>query len=160
MRYRRAAVTGGSYFFTVNLEDRSSHLLVDEVNHLRRAILHVKTRHPFRLDALVIMPNHLHAVMTLPEGDADFSLRWRLIKSGVSKSLPRNESISPSRSSKLERGLWQRRFWEHLIRDEVDYQRHIDYIHFNPVKHGYVTHPHDWPYSTIHRSLGCFSKPI
>jgi putative transposase len=152
MRYRRVAFTGGAYFFTVNLADRSSRLLVDEIDLLRGAILHVKACHPFKQDALVVMPNHLHAVMTLPEDDADFSLRWRLIKAGFSKRLPRYESISQSRSSKLERGIWQRRFWEHAIRDDIDYQRHVDYIHFNPVKHGYVSNPHDWPYSTIHRN--------
>jgi putative transposase len=107
--------------------------------------------HPFTIDAMVVMPDHLRALWTLPENDADFSNRWRRIKAGFSKALPNTKQRSASRKSKDERGIWQRRFWEHLIRDDLDYARHVDYIHFNPVKHGHVSNVKDWPHSTFHR---------
>jgi putative transposase len=95
----------------------------------------------------------LHAVWTLPRGDADFALRWRLIKAAFSRALPASEPISASRSGKGERGIWQRRYWEHTLRDEADFARHVDYIHFNPVKHGLVTSVREWPYSSFHRMV-------
>src|SRR3954469_19186676 len=103
------------------------------------------------IDAMVVLPDHLHAIWTLPEGDADFATRWRLIKSGFSRRVARGERISDSRAAKAERGIWQRRYWEHTIRDETDFSRHIDYIHFNPVRHGLVRRVEDWPYSSFHR---------
>jgi len=153
MRYRRANVSGACYFFTVNLADRKSRLLVEHVDLLRAAVRHVKTAHPFVIDAMVIMPDHLHCLWTLPEGDDDFSTRWDLIKAGFSRQFTAIETISPSRKTKGERGIWQRRFWEHLIRDDLDFERHVDYIHYNPVKHGYVQRPVDWPFSSIHRYI-------
>jgi len=153
MYYRRAYILGGTYFFTVNLLNRKTSLLTDHINHLRKAINTVKKQRPFKLDAMVIMPEHLHAMITLPESDADFSTRWMLIKSTFSRSIPRNEKITLSRQSKGERGIWQRRFWEHSIRDNIDYENHINYIHYNPVKHGYVSKASDWPYSTIHQYI-------
>jgi len=151
MRYRRANVTAATYFFTVNIAERQKSLLTDHVDVLRNAIKKVKQNHPFEIDAMVILPDHLHALWTLPEHDADFSMRWNLIKSGFSRELAKTERISSSRSLKGERGIWQRRFWEHLIRDDNDYERHVNYIHFNPVKHGYVDKPIDWPFSSFHR---------
>jgi putative transposase len=136
--YRRNFVPGGSYFFTVNLADRRLRLLTDNIDLLRSAFRYARARHPFRLDATVVLPEHLHAIWTLPEGDADFALRWRLIKSAFSRGLPPAEERSNSRSRKSERGIWQRRYWEHSLRDENDFARHVDYIHFNPVKHGHV----------------------
>ncbi len=109
--------------------------------------------HPFVIDAMVVMPDHLHCLWTLPENDGDFSTRWGLIKAGFSRQLAATERVSISRKSKGERGVWQRRFWEHLIRDELDFERHVDYIHYNPVKHGYVTRPVDWQFSSIHRYI-------
>lgn len=153
MRYRRARVAGGCYFFTHNLAERKRTLLVDEIDKLRNAINHVKRQHPFVLDAMVIMPDHFHALITLPDGDKDFATRWMLIKSGFSRAIPKTERINHSRVSRGERGIWQRRYWEHLIRDEWDYARHVDYIHYNPVKHGYVTRASDWQYSTIHQYI-------
>ncbi len=153
MRYRRSYVSGGCYFFTVNLQDRSKSLLVEHVDVLRSAMRKVKQNHPFEIEAIVIMPNHLHALWQLPENDADFSTRWNLIKGGFSRALSSTELISKSREKKGERGIWQRRFWEHLIRDDKDYERHVDYIHFNPVKHGFVKRPVDWEYSSIHRYI-------
>ena len=153
MRYRRANIPGGTYFFTVNLADRSGSLLVDHVALLREAVRVVKQRHPFHIDAFVVLPEHLHAMWTLPENDADFAKRWMLIKAGFSRRIAANEYRNSSRMHKGERGIWQRRYWEHLIRSEDDYQRHWDYIHFNPVKHGHVSRAADWAYSSIHRYI-------
>jgi len=149
--YHRAFVPGGTFFFTVNLADRSASLLTDHIDVLRASLRIVRERHPFHIEAAVILPEHLHTLWTLPPGDAAYPVRWALIKAGFSRNLPRGERISASRSGKGERGIWQRRYWEHLIRDEADFARHVDYIHYNPVKHGYVRSPMDWPYSSIHR---------
>lgn len=153
MRYRRADVAGATYFFTVNLQNRRQTLLTDHISLLRRCFKTVKQRHPFTIDAMVILPEHLHAIWTMPDGDADFSMRWMLIKTAFSRGLPKTENICHNRRIKRERGIWQRRFWEHLIRDELDYARHVDYIHYNPVKHGYVERATGWPYSSIHRFI-------
>jgi putative transposase len=151
MRYRRARMPGGTYFFSVNLAERKRTLLVDHIDDLRKAVRKVLTDHPFHIDTMVVLCDHLHAVWTLPEGDADFSMRWALIKAGFSRCIPADERRSQSRITKGERGIWQRRFWEHLIRDEKDYAAHLDYIHYNPVKHGYVQSVAEWPYSTFYR---------
>ena len=153
MQYRRSDIKGASYFFSVNLNNRKTRLLVDYIEALRSSIIHVKQRHPFTIDAIVVMPEHLHAVFTLPHNDNNYAMRWMLIKSVFSRKIPKKETISPSRASKRERGIWQRRYWEHLIRDEHDYQSHIDYIHYNPVKHGHASSPVDWPYSSIHQYI-------
>jgi putative transposase len=149
--YRRYRLAGGTYFFTVNLADRNRTLLVDHIDTLREAFRDVKAAHPFEIDAIVIMPEHLHTIWTLPDGDHDFSQRWRQIKSAFSREIAKEEQISKSRLRKQERGIWQRRFWEHAIRNEEDFRRHVDYIHFNPVKHGYVQNVSDWPHSSFHR---------
>ncbi|MEI7708281.1 MAG: transposase [Chlorobium sp.] len=151
MRYRRANIEGGTYFFTVTLADRTQSLLIEHIDLLRSSFLSVKEHHPFTIDAIVIMPEHLHTIWTLPEGDKDFPTRWTLIKAAFSRTLPKTEVISESRLNKGERGIWQRRYWEHLIQNDDDFARHVDYIHFNPVKHGYATTPIDWPNSSIHR---------
>jgi putative transposase len=151
--YRRFRVPGGTYFFTVNLKDRRSDLLVRHVDLLRQAMREALAHAPFQTDAFVVLPEHLHAIWTLPEGDFDFSKRWRNIKTIFSRHLPKGEAVSPSRVAKGERGIWQRRFWEHAIRDEADYRTHVGYVHFNPVKHGLVTNAADWPYSSFHRCV-------
>jgi putative transposase len=143
LRYRRADATGENYSFIVNLAERHRTLLVDNIDDLRSAMKKVRTMHPFHIDAIVILPDHLHAVWTLPEGDADFPTRWALIKAGFSRCSPKDEPRNPSRIAKCERGIWQRRDWEHLIRDEQDYARHVEYTHFNPVNHGYVNQASD-----------------
>jgi REP-associated tyrosine transposase len=155
--YRRNLVAGGTYFFTVNLADRHSPLLTANIELLRAAFRYTRHRHPFTIDAIVILPDHLHALWTLPSGDSDFATRWRLIKTAFSRGLRPVKRVSASRSRKGERGIWQRRFWEHTIRDEGDFARHIDYIHFNPVKLGYAERVQDWPFSSLHRRvrLGC-----
>ncbi|MEJ2309783.1 MAG: transposase [Gammaproteobacteria bacterium] len=149
--YRRIQTPGGTYFFTVNLaRRRNTTLLVEQIDVLRNAFRTVKTSHPFHIDAIVILPDHLHAIWTLPADDGDYAKRWSLIKSGFSRSIPQGEYRSKSRMKRRERGIWQRRFWEHRIRDHEDMRKHIDYIHWNPVKHGYVTHVQDWPHSSFH----------
>ena len=154
MRYRRVKTKGGNYFFTVNLADRNKTLLVDRMEILRHVINQVKKQHPFKLDAMVVLPDHLHAIMTLPENDNNYPTRWRLIKAGFSRQIPGHERISEARKRKGERGIWQRRYWEHLIRSDSDYEKHVDYIHYNPVKHKYVSQAAQWPYSTIHDFIG------
>ncbi|MEJ7746511.1 MAG: transposase [Luteimonas sp.] len=151
--YRRVWVPGGTYFFTVNLLERNRRLLVDHVDQLRAAFHVARTARPFEVMAAVVLPDHLHCVWWLPAGDADNATRWRHIKATFSRSLPATERRSPRRLVKAERGIWQRRYWEHLIRDERDLAAHIDYIHFNPVKHGHVARVVDWPYSTFHREV-------
>ena len=150
--YKRIKINGGCYFFTVVLAQRhKNNLLIQYVDNLREVFKHIQQNHPFVMDAVVILPDHLHCIWQLPEGDADFSTRWRLIKSYFSRSIKTGEHISDSRQRKNERGIWQRRFWEHVIRDDNDYARHVEYIHYNPVKHGYVDKVKDWKYSSFHQ---------
>jgi putative transposase len=137
--YRRVRISGGTYFFTVNLADRRGTLLVDHIDLLRKALASVRARHPFGVDALVVLPDHMHAIWHLPGDDQDYSGRWREIKKGFTKTLPCRGTV------------WQPRFWEHAIRDEKDYRTHMDYIHINPLKHGLVQRVADWPHSTFHR---------
>ena len=149
--YRRAKIEGGVFFFTVALEDRTSDLLVREIERLRRAYRDTKAKLPFRTEAICILPDHLHALWALPAGDADFASRWMRIKAGFSRGIPAAAARSASKIGKREKGIWQRRYWEHAIRDDSDFARHIDYVHFNPVKHGLVSRVTDWPYSSFHR---------
>lgn len=151
--YRRLYVPGGTYFFTVALADRKAQVLVDEIELLRSVYASVIAEHPVRCDAMVVLPDHIHAVWTLPEDDADFSIRWKKIKGVFSRHCKAKGRITPSKLRRGEKGIWQRRFWEHSIRDNADYRMHLDYCHFNPVKHGLVERPEDWPYSTVHRDM-------
>ncbi|MDP2832024.1 MAG: transposase [Pseudomonadota bacterium] len=149
--YRRNRVPGGTYFFTVNLLERSNTLLVSHVDALREAVRKVRAARPFHIDAWVVLPEHMHAVWTLPPGDTDYSARWKAIKIAFAKAIPSTEFRSAVRVTRGERGIWQRRFWEHTIRDEQDYAAHVDYVHINPMKHGLVACVGDWPYSSFHR---------
>jgi putative transposase len=149
--YIRTHIPGASYFFTVALLERHRHLLTENISALRAAFRSVRQTRPFRIDAIVVLPDHLHCIWTLPTGDADFSTRWRLIKGRFAQAIPPEEPCSPRRVRKGERGIWQRRFWEHVIRDEEDFAAHADYIHYNPVRHGWVERVADWPYSSFHR---------
>ena len=153
MRYRRTDVAGATYFFTLNLAERQRTLLTDHIVTLRSVMRNVKQHHPFYMDAIVILPDHLHCILTLPPEDSDYPMRWNLIKAGFSRCLPRVEQRNLSRVNKGERGVWQRRYWEHMIRDEHDYARHVDYIHYNPVKHSHVSRAAEWPYSSLHRYI-------
>ena len=150
-RYRRLWHPGGTYFFTHTVLWRSTDLLIRHVDILRSAVIGVRAAHPFVILAWVVLPYHFHCVMRLPEGDSRFDLRWRLIKQHFSKRIPPLEPLSEARRSRGERGLWQRRYWEHLIRDERDLEAHIDYVHINPVKHGFAPTVTSWPHSTFHR---------
>ena len=159
--YRRANTPGATYFFTVNLAERhGNRLLVDRIAALRAAFSLVKSRHPFRIDAMVVLPEHLHALWTLPADDCNFGLRWGLIKAAFSRCIPAGERRGNSRILRGERGIWQRRFWEHQIRDDRDFAAHADYLHYNPVKHGLVARVVDWPHSTFHRFVerGVYSR--
>jgi putative transposase len=154
--YRRWHVTGGMYFFTVVTQGRRP--LFQNADHrtrLRHAIRQVRTRLPFNIFAIVLLPDHLHTVWSLPTGDADYSTRWRQIKTLFTRSYVRDgnaeASITDRRQDRNEHGVWQRRFWEHTVRDEHDLKRCVDYLHFNPVKHGLVTAVGDWPWSSFHR---------
>lgn len=151
--YRRALVPGGCWFFTVNLLERRKTLLTGHVESLREAVAATRVKYPFAVDAFVVLPDHLHAVLTLPPGDADFSTRWRLIKTRFAKALPVHERRSAVRERRGERGIWQRRFWEHLIRDDADYARHVEYCYINPMKHGLAGRVRDWPHSSFHRDV-------
>jgi putative transposase len=150
VRYRRNFVAEGTFFFTVALADRWSAHLIDQVDLLRDALRIARSERPFEIDAIVILPDHLHAILTLPADDSDFSGRWRRIKGHFSSALIKR-GVELQRYANGELALWQRRFWEHTIRDETDLARHIDYIYFNPVKHGLVTRVCDWPHSSFHR---------
>lgn len=128
-------------------------LLVANIGLLRAVVRRVRQQHPFVIEAIVVLPDHLHTVWTLPDGDCDFSTRWGLIEAGFSRGLARGEPISASRARKSERGIWQRRFWEHTIRGDDDFARHVDYIHFNPVKHGHAARVGAWPFSSFRRMV-------
>lgn len=157
-RYRRADAPGATYFFTVVTYHRQPILCEPLVREaLRNAIHEVRTKRPFMVDAWVLLPDHLHCLWTLPPGDADFASRWSLIKRRVSmacgKQFRQESWITASKKKHRESTVWQRRFWEHQIRDESDMQRHVEYVHYNPVKHSLCRNPQDWPYSTIHRYI-------
>ncbi len=160
MNYRCAWHPGGTCFFTVNLLQRKNNvLLIEHIDALRNAVAKVKKTHPFTIHAWVVLPEYMHCVIELPSGDADFKTRWMLIKLLFSKAVPKIEYRSATRINRRERGIWQRRYWEHLIKNEADYAAHVDYVHINPVKHGLVTQVADWPYSTFHRmvKMGIYS---
>ena len=154
--YRRARTPGGTYFFTVVTFGRRK-IFADPLARtlLRAAITEVRQHHPFTIDAWVLLPEHLHCVWTLPSDDRDFSIRWGRIKAGFTKRarglFHKPELLTDSRKKHRDSTIWQRRFWEHEIRNDDDYRRHVDYIHYNPVKHGLVVRVRDWPYSTFHR---------
>ena len=147
-QYRRVYQQGGCYFFTVVTFRRLKYLAKSEnIQRLRDAFQHVMLSYPFTIDAIVVLPNHIHCIWILPEGDNDFSIRWRLIKRYVSVGI----NVPVTRMG--EKKVWQRRFWEHLIRNEKDWQKHMDYIHYNPVKHGFVKSPIDWPHSSFETAV-------
>ena len=154
MRYRRATTPGATYFFTVVTYQRQKLFHNPQnVSLLRNAFRTVKANHPFDIEAIVVLPDHLHCIWTLPPKDANFSTRWRLIKSTFSRLCPdkHKRQRSTSRLDKKEQAIWQRRFWEHQIRDDQDFRNHCDYIHYNPVHHQLVQSPKAWPYSSFNK---------
>ena len=149
--YHRMWVPGGTYFFAINLLERNKNdLLVRHIRLLRESVAKEKQRRPFKVIAWVILPEHMHWLWKLPEHDCDFATRWRRIKTDFSLAIPKVESLSAVHIKRGERGIWQRRYWEYQIRDEKDLFAHIEYIHTNPVKHGYVEDASDWPHSSVH----------
>jgi putative transposase len=150
VQYRRNLVPGGTYFFTVTLVNRRSSTPVEHIDALRAAFKKTRSEKPFEIDAIVILPEHLHAIITLPVGDADYAGRWQRLKGPFTRAVLKS-GASILRDARGEYQLWERRFWEHTIRDDNDFERHVDYIHFNPVKHGHVQRAVDWPYSSFHR---------
>jgi putative transposase len=169
--YRRWFVAGGSFFFTVVVHGRRR--LFDQprsVTLLGNVMRDCLARWPVTVNAIVLLPDHLHAIWTLPPGDAEYPKRWGWIKKEFTKrwlaDLGHDHSISVARRRERRRGIWQPRYWEHTLENEDDFERHFDYIHWNPVKHGYVRCPHEWPHSSFHRCVergvydrqwGCFS---
>jgi putative transposase len=154
-KYRRAKTGGAAYFFTVVTYRRQPILCLDESRAvLKQVVSEIARNYPFNVDAWVLLPDHLHCIWTLPEADSDYSTRWALIKKEFTKSIIRTatpRTPNQSRTRHREGTVWQRRFWEHQIRDDIDYNNHMNYVHFNPVKHKLVESPRDWPYSTFHR---------
>jgi len=150
--YRRARDAGACYFFTLVTHQRQPLLTQPRLREaLRLAIVQVRQRYPFAIRGWVLLPDHLHCLWQMPEGDADFGRRWSMIKRLTSQAFPSDGAVSLSRSLRRESGLWQRRFWEHHIRDDEDCRRHLDYLHWNPVRHGLVERVADWPWSSYHR---------
>jgi putative transposase len=158
VNYRRNFVPGGTYFFTVALRNRQSRQLTQSIDLLHRAFRDTLRSQPFQIDAIVILPDHLHTIWTLPPGDSDYPARWKAVKSNFSRLLVKS-GIPVEKRQDGSTLVWQRRYWEHTIRDHNDLNRHIDYIHFNPVKHGLVSRVADWPFSSFHRyvKLGLLS---
>jgi putative transposase len=151
--YIRPKVAGATVFFTVNLAQRGGDTLLREIDLLRWSVAEVRMRKPFDIRAWVVLPDHLHAIWTLPPGDYDFSTRWKEIKGGFTRRLGTAGARSPSKRAKGEAGIWQRRFWDHHIRSEADYRGHLAYCLADPVSHGLAKRPSDWPYSSIHRDI-------
>lgn len=154
MQYRRRLLPGGTYFFTVVTFARRPFLCEPEnIELLRHSFRTVKARHPFAIKAFVLLPNHMHCIWTLPPGDDRYPMRWNLIKNAFSKNVDEKWLKKPSdtRQCKREKAVWQRRYWEHTIRNEDDFIRHIEYIHYNPVKHGLVQAPRQWEHSSFHK---------
>lgn len=154
MKYRRAFIPGGSFFFTVVTERLRPVLAsADAVEVLRRAMRAARSTRPFKVDAMVVLPDHLHCIWTLPPDDAGFATRWRLVKTWFTKHCDPALRAAPNRArvAKREQAVWQHRYWEHLIHDDADFVRHVGYIHYNPVKHGHAQAPIDWPYSSFRR---------
>ncbi|MFP7674043.1 REP-associated tyrosine transposase [Marivita sp. S0852] len=157
--YQRPKINGAIVFFTVTLANRQSTALTDNINALRQAVRATKAERPFGIEAWVVLPDHLHCIWRLPEDDHDYSTRWRLIKSRFARAVPKG-NLRQSHIARGERGVWQRRFWEHHIRSDADFEAHLRYCWLNPVKHGFVERPEDWVYSSVHRDaryIGCGS---
>lgn len=152
--YQRPHAPGATLFFTVVTNLRRPILGSDiALECLHTALRDVRNRYPFRLDAFVILPDHLHCLWSLPENDTKFSMRWSAIKAGFTRQYLANDGDEPPRSESRrkrgERGIWQRRFWEHVVRDDTEFGHYLDYIHYNPVKHGLADCPHAWAQSSF-----------
>lgn len=151
--YRRIRYPGVSIFFTVCLEEDGSNLLIREIDALRCAFRSTMVERPFLIDAIVVLPDHLHTVWTLPLGDSDYSTRWAVIKSRFTQALPPVHDKRPSQIKRSDAGIWQRQYWEHRIKDVADFVLHKDYCLTDPVRHGLVKRPEEWQHSSIHRDI-------
>lgn len=151
--YIRTPQPGAQLFFTVRLANRNDDLLVREIERLRHATRITRKRHPFEINDIVVLPSVIHTIWTLPSGDADFSTRWRMLKAQFSRGLPTPEHRNPVAIRRGEKGIWQRRFWEHHLKDADDFEAHRQMILKAPVQAGLVRHPQDWSYSSIHRAI-------
>lgn len=158
--YIRSKVAGATYFFTAHLADRQSSLLTDKIDLLRHATQHTLKRYPFEIDAIVILPSTIHTIWTLPEGDADYSKRWSILKSTFSRAVPASEKRSALQKRRQEKGIWQRRFWEHRIRSARDLALHRNLIHTAPVQRGLAASPSDWVWTSLHRDLSQAHKRL
>jgi len=155
MDYRRSRQPGGCFVFTLVTHQRQK-ILTEEINiaRINDAFKIEMAKRPFTIEAFVLLPDHLHTIWKLPDGDHNYSMRWSAIKRYFSTGcVGVKHVLSDSRRQKREKAVWQRRFWEHTIQDEEDWRKHLDYLHYNPVKHGYVVSPKDWPYSSFHRCV-------
>ena len=157
--YIRRHRWGGTYFFTIRLADRNGDLLTRKISELRRAMRDTKHHHPFRIDAIAVLPAVIHTLWTLPDADDDFPNRFGMLKSRFSRAMPMPENRSPTQIERGEKGIWQRRCWDHLIRDKADFDRHRDLIHLSPVHAGLCADPRDWPHTSLHRDLARGQKP-
>lgn len=160
--YRRPRNPGGMYFFTVVTQERRPVLTTEEVRSALRAAIHqARATLPFDIEAWVLLPDHLHCIWSLPPDDGNFSARWAIIKRQVSRECSPMVDVSSgiSRKRRNEHAFWQRRFWEHQIRDEDDLAKHLDYVHWNPVKHGFVRAVKDWQYSSFHKYVARGTYP-
>jgi len=158
--YSRLRVPGGTYFFTVRLQDQQSDLLVSRIDVLRHATQLCLNRWPFKIDAAVILPNKLHMIWTLPDGDADYSKRWRMIKTTFSRHVPAPDYVPQSHRRRGEKGIWQRRFWEHLIRDDEGLALHMHLIRAAPIHAGLAKGPNTWPHSSFYKGMRCTSAAM
>ncbi|HEV2614846.1 MAG TPA: transposase [Gammaproteobacteria bacterium] len=149
VNYRRIYVKSGCYFFTVTVKDRTTKILIENIDLLRSSMRQVQQESFFEIKAIVVLPDHLHCIWQLPENDSNYPRRWQKIKSYFTRKV-REKGIKLFKNYRGEYALWQKRYWEHAIRDEVDFENHVNYIHYNPVKHGYVKNVCDWPYSSFH----------
>ncbi|MGV6810792.1 MAG: REP-associated tyrosine transposase [Brevirhabdus sp.] len=153
MRYRRDKTPGGTWFFTVCLKQRGGTLLTDRVDLLRRCVAETRVSQPFGIVAWVVLPDHMHCIWTLPEGDADFPNRWKAIKGRFSRAIPDRPEFRAAARRPREKGVWQNRYWEHRIRDRRDLGNHLRYSYLKPVRNGLATKAQDWPFSSIHRDI-------
>lgn len=148
-----------SFFFTVRLADPNSAALVEEVDLLRRVTRQTMNRFPFQIDEIVVLPNTLHTIWTLPAGDIDYAKRWRMLKSLFSRALPEPVKRHPVAVRRKEKGIWQRRFWDYHLSDAADYEIHRRMIYAAPLQNGLAVTPEDWVHSSIHRAIRNGSWP-
>jgi putative transposase len=159
-RYRDNRVPGMTYFFTVRLLDRNSSLLTDHISAFGEAMRQARIRKPFHVDAWVVLPNHAHAMWTLPPGDHDCATRWRAVKIAFSKALHKTGLALPSPAGAPDTTIWERHYRDYRVGDDDEYAALIDYVHSNPLRHGFCELAAEWPWSSLHRFVAAgFDAP-